>query len=182
MLRAMEIRIRRAEPEDHESVWRILADPDTFPGTLQLPHPSREMWRKRFAEHSESDYILVACVDGEIVGHAGLHPVAKSPRRSHAMSLGITVRRDFQGRGVGGALLKAILDLADNWLNVFRVELTVYTDNERALALYRRFGFEVEGTHRAYALRAGRYVDSHSMARLRPKPAPEPAASVPARD
>ena len=47
----------------------------------------------------------------------------------------------------------------------------VYADNERAIALYRKFGFEAEGTHRAYALRDGRYVDALAMARLRPKAA-----------
>ena len=41
---------------------------------------------------------------------------------------------------------------------------------ERAIALYRKFGFETEGTHRCYALRAGRYVDAYAMARLKPKP------------
>lgn len=48
----------------------------------------------------------------------------------------------------------------------------MFTDNERAINLYRKYGFEVEGTHRAYALRAGHYVDAHFMARLRLKPAP----------
>jgi putative acetyltransferase len=76
----------------------------------------------------------------------------------------------WQGKGVGSALLGAIVDLADNWLNVFRLELTVYVDNERAIALYRKFGFETEGTHKAYALRAGQYVDALFMARIRPKP------------
>jgi putative acetyltransferase len=78
----------------------------------------------------------------------------------------------WQGKGVGSALMSAMCELADGWLNVFRLELTVYTDNARAIALYRKFGFEIEGTHRAYALRAGRYVDSHSMARIRAKAPP----------
>jgi hypothetical protein len=56
--------------------------------------------------------------------------------------------------------------MADRWLGLRRLELTCYVDNTPALALYRRFGFEVEGTHRAYALRDGRYVDAYSMARL----------------
>ena len=169
MPRAPGVTVRRAEPSDHEGVWRTLLDEEAFSGTLQLPHPSKEMWRKRFSEHTDGDYILVACAGDEIVGHAGLHPAGKSPRRSHSMMLGMTVHKDWQGKGVGTALLQALVDLADGWLNVTRLELTVYTDNERAIALYRKFGFEVEGTHRAFALRAGRYVDTHTMARVKPK-------------
>jgi putative acetyltransferase len=75
----------------------------------------------------------------------------------------------LQGKGVGTALMQALVDLADGWLNVFRLELTVFVDNRRAIALYRKFGFEIEGTHKAYALRAGEYVDAHFMARIRPK-------------
>ena len=161
--------IRRAEPGDFEGVWRTFLDEEAYSGTLQLPHPSKEMWRKRFAEHTDTDIILLACAGDEVVGHAGLHSAGRSPRRSHAMQLGMTVRKDWQGKGVGTTLMRAIVDLADGWLNVFRLELTVFTDNAPAIALYRRFGFELEGTHRAYALRAGRYVDAHVMARLRPK-------------
>jgi putative acetyltransferase len=59
------------------------------------------------------------------------------------------VRDDWQGKGVGSALMRAALDLADNWLGLRRLELNVHADNERAIALYRKFGFEIEGTHRA---------------------------------
>ena len=62
--------------------------------------------------------------------------------------------------------MQAALDLADNWLRLRRVELRVYADNARAIALYGKFGFEVEGTHRAYSIRNGVYVDSLSMARI----------------
>jgi len=69
---------------------------------------------------------------------------------------------------VGSALIVAGLDLADRWLNYRRLELTVYTDNVAALGLYRKFGFVIEGTHRDFAFRDGRYVDAHAMARLNP--------------
>ncbi|HXN16615.1 MAG TPA: GNAT family N-acetyltransferase [Usitatibacter sp.] len=167
ILGAVDILIRRAEPAAFEAVWRHFQDESAYAGTLHTPYPSREAWRKRLAESAEGDYVLVACVGEEIVGHAGLHGVGKTPRRAHAMFIGMAVAPAWQGQGVGTALLGAIVDLADQWLNIFRLELTVFADNERALALYRQFGFEIEGTHRAYA--AGHYVDAYAMARLRPK-------------
>lgn len=77
------------------------------------------------------------------------------------------VRDDWAGKGVGSALMAAALDLADNWLNLHRIELTVFVDNEAALALYRKFGFVEEGRARDYAFRQGRYVDVFYMARVR---------------
>lgn len=165
------VTIRRAEPADFEQVWRIYAGPEAQGGTLQLPYPSKELWRKRLAEFPENDFMLVACAGDEIVGNAGLHQ-QRQLRRAHSMHVGLAVRDDFTGRGVATALMQALVDIADGWLNVVRLELTVYTDNEAAIALYRKFGFEIEGTHKAYALRGGRFVDAHCMARLRPKPAP----------
>ncbi|HEY8710230.1 MAG TPA: GNAT family N-acetyltransferase, partial [Burkholderiaceae bacterium] len=86
------------------------------------------------------------------------------------MGLGISVARAAQGQGVGSALMVALCDYADRWLGVLRIELTVYTDNEVALRLYRKFGFEIEGTFKGYALRDGVFVDALAMARLHPNP------------
>jgi len=165
----MDITVRRAEPGDFEAVWRIYTDESAYSGTLQLPMPSRELWRKRLAEPAEGHYVFVACAGEEIVGNAGLHPVAQSPRRAHALMLGIAVPSPWQGKGVGRALVGTMVDFADRWLPVTRLELTVFTDNERAIALYRRFGFEAEGTHREYALRNGRLADVLAMGRIRRK-------------
>ncbi|MFL5521705.1 MAG: GNAT family N-acetyltransferase [Gemmatimonadales bacterium] len=167
MSRPPGLTIRRAEPGDFAELARTFEDESTYSGTLQLPFPSRELWRKRLAEPKPNEFLLLALLDGEIAGNAGLMQPNNSPRRSHAMHLGIAVRSDYQGRGVGNALMEAMIDVADNWLNVTRIELTVFTDNERAIALYRRHGFEMEGTHKAYALRAGAYADVHAMARVR---------------
>jgi len=78
------------------------------------------------------------------------------------------VHDEWQGKGIGTALMRAGVDLADKWLNLTRLELKVYTDNEPAVRLYERFGFVHEGTLQQYAFRDGRYVDAYLMARLRP--------------
>lgn len=163
-----DLHIRRAEPDDWPALYEMFSSPNVFPGTLQLPYPSRETWRRRLAEPGEGDYYLVAEVGGEVVGMISVHTFPNRPRRRHAGAVGISVRDEWQGRGVGAALMRAGIDLADNWLNLTRLELEVYTDNEAAVRLYERFGFEREGTLRQYALRDGRLVDSYAMARLRP--------------
>lgn len=73
----------------------------------------------------------------------------------------------WQGKGVGKALMQAGIDLADKWLNLTRLELEVYSDNDAAIRLYEQFGFEREGVLRQHAFRDGRYVDSIMMGRLR---------------
>ncbi len=162
----MNLDIRHSEPSDAEALHRVFTAPRAVWGTLQLPYASVEMYRKRNAERPEGNYQLVALAEGDIVGAAGLHTVANM-RLRHAGSIGMAVRDDWQGKGVGSALMRELLSLADNWLNLKRVELEVYTDNPAAIALYTKFGFEYEGTKRAYAFREGQYVDAHMMARLR---------------
>jgi len=168
-----DITIRRARASDAEAFALLMADPAVYGGLLQLPYPSIESWRVRLAENDapgSTDLVLVAEADGAMAGNAGLHGAGSSLRRRHVMGLGIAVDRAWQGRGVGSALMAALLDAADRWLGCLRIELTVYTDNAGAIALYRKFGFEIEGTHRAYALRDGSYADVHAMARLHPTP------------
>jgi putative acetyltransferase len=159
--------IRRAEADDCAALYEMFASPKLYANTLQLPYPSREGWRRRLAEPDDGTYNLVAVVDNKVVGMFGLHTFPARPRRRHVAAIGLTVHDDWHGKGVGTALMRAGLDLADNWLNLTRLELEVYTDNDAAVRLYERFGFEREGLLRRHAYRDGRYVDSYSMARLR---------------
>ncbi|MBA3616860.1 MAG: GNAT family N-acetyltransferase [Rubrobacteraceae bacterium] len=164
----MNITVRHLEPEDYKALHRIFSGPRAMAGTLQMPFPSEESWRERLSEPPEGLYSLVACVDGDVVGSLGLHTSPTRWRMRHVGSIGMAVRDDWQGKGVGTALMEAALDLADNWLNLTRIELRVYVDNASGIALYEKFGFEVEGTHRRLAFRDGEYVDAYSMARLKP--------------
>lgn len=160
--------IRHAVPADYEAVARIFSGPRAVWGTLQTPYPSPELWRRRLSEPERGLTTLVACVAGEPVGMLGIHTHPDLPRVRHAGWLGMGVRDDWQGRGIGTALMTAAVDLADRWLGLSRLELDVYPDNEPAVKLYRKFGFEVEGTARKASLREGRLVDVLKMARLKP--------------
>ena len=159
--------IRRAEPEDYKSMHQIFTNPKVIRGTLQLPFPSAELWRKRFAEPPEGTFNLLVCVEDEIIGQLGLHTFPSHPRRRHVGQIGMAVRDDWHGKGAGTALMGAAVDLADKWLNLMRLELDVYTDNEPAIRLYQKFGFVIEGTLVNYAYRDGQFVNTYTMARLR---------------
>ncbi len=135
----------------------LLALPKVRWGTLRMPFERNELWRKRLENPPEGMTGIVAELDGRLVGSAD---VTRFPaRRNHVGGIGMSVHDDFRGRGIGSDLLAALVDISDNWLNLLRVELKVYVDNDPALRLYRKFGFEVEGTFRADAFRDGRYVE-----------------------
>jgi len=159
--------IRRCEPEDYEAVHHVYSSPQAMAGTLGIPFTSAREVREALERDTEgNDFPMVACVGEEVVGQLTLM-VYPGPRTRHSRHFGIAVRDDWRGKGVGTALMEVCLDLADNWLGLSRLDLRVYVDNAPAIALYEKFGFELEGTHRRFAYRDGEYVDAHIMARLR---------------
>jgi L-phenylalanine/L-methionine N-acetyltransferase len=167
------ITLRSVTPDDAAAFARMLGEPEVMFNTLQGPYPTEQRWKARLTEPiapGSNDLSLVAERAGQVIGSAGLFSPGPNVRRRHVSWLGISVVTAAQGQGVGTALMRALCDYADRWGQILRIELTVFTDNARAIALYERFGFEREGIHRAYALRDGVYADVLSMARLHPQP------------
>ncbi|MCB8820349.1 GNAT family N-acetyltransferase [Microvirga rosea] len=160
-----QIVIRAARSDDAEGINAMANLPGFRWGTLRMPHQPPEATRKWLESRAPGDLNLVAVLEGRIVASGGI--TSFPGRRAHAGMLGLGVHDDFQGRGIGTRMLREILAMADDWLGLKRVELTVYTDNGPAIALYERSGFEREGLHRNYAFRAGRFVDAYAMARLK---------------
>jgi len=160
------LEIRRAEPDDCSAIYDMFSSPKVYEGTLQTPYPSREHWRKRISE-MESCYSLVAVSGEHVIGMFTIDTFPHKPRRRHVGIIGISVSEAWHGKGVGKALMQAGIDLADKWLNLTRLELEVYADNEAAIRLYEQFGFEREGMLRQHAFRDGRFVDSIVMGWLR---------------
>ena len=159
------VKIREAAEEDAEDLAAIWSCRRVTRETPGLPYASPNRGKKLLEDMNAGDHVLVAEIDGRVVGTLGLR--RRTDRLAHVVHLGMAVHDDLQRRGIGAALLEAAIDLTDNWLNLKRVELHVYTDNARAVHLYEKFGFANEGTHAAFAFREGEYVDAYSMARVR---------------
>ena len=159
------VSVRAVRLSDAEEITDLINLPGYRAGTLRPPYQRVEEVRKNMENPSPGALNLVVTLDGRIVGNCGLNRLGG--RRQHVASIGMGVHDDFTGRGFGRILLGAMVEAADDWLDIKRLELTVYTDNDAAIRLYEKFGFEKEGLLRSFAYRAGQYVDAYTMARLR---------------
>lgn len=160
------IKVRHSELSDLEAIKAIYEQEHAFSNTLQLPFQSPLLWEQRLTTFSDNHINLVALIDNQVVGQLSLQ-VMDRPRRKHVATLGMGVSSQHTGQGVGDQLLTSAMDLTDNWLNIRRVELEVYKNNEAAICLYQKHGFVEEGVMRDYAFTRGEYVDALMMARLR---------------
>ena len=93
---------------------------------------------------SRAGIYLVAESDGAAVGHALLEPMPLQAM-SHVFSLTIVVHPGHVGRGIGKAMMTALMAWADASAVVEKVELRVREGNAAARALYQAFGFVEEG-------------------------------------
>ncbi|MDQ3327710.1 MAG: GNAT family N-acetyltransferase [Chloroflexota bacterium] len=159
--------IRPPVIEDACRLHVIRTLPGVMRGTMQIPSMTVEQVRRQM-ETSLMDpafHAFVAELHGEIVGMAGLH--VGSRRRSRVGDLGISVHDLYTGQGIGRALMQRLLDVADNYLGLKRLELEVITDNEPAIHLYESLGFVREGVKRSSMFRGGVFVDTIILGRVR---------------
>lgn len=163
--------LRPPRAEDAAALAELRRMPGVFENILGKPTNRDEQTQHFIAHFGGNDHHLLAVArhgDGgeTVIGMCSIR-VSDLPRRRHSATFGMMVHADHQNQGVGSALITAILDVADNWLKLVRVELEVFADNARAIHLYEKFGFEREGIKRAGAIRNGVYVDEIVMARIR---------------
>lgn len=159
------VTIRPVREQDAEAVWAIARQQGVIETILALPSDRLEQRIETLKGLTSDDHWFVAEVEGAVVGLAGLS-VGRG-RLRHSGHVFLFVARDFQRRSIGARLLEALLDVADNWLLLRRVELTVFAENARAKALYERHGFVVEGLRKLSVISEGTLHDEYLMARYR---------------
>lgn len=158
------ITVRALESSDMDAFAEIMSLPGVRRGTLSVGYRNAEQLRAWHERRLTDGVSVAAWLAGRMVGHAGLKFFR--PSRAHSAEIGIGVHDAYHGRGVGKALLQALIDCADSSLGLRRIELTVFADNAPAITLYRKFGFVEEGRSRGYAMREGVLADALHMARL----------------
>jgi putative acetyltransferase len=157
--------LRAPEPDDVPGITALMNQPGVRYFTLRTPYCTPE--EVSFLASSTDERRIVLALDGSVpVGVAMLTPGKN--RRAHTAELDLLAVHDaWAGRGIGRALVAAMLDIADNWLNLKRVGVTAFADNAAAIALYEKFGFVREGVRRADAFRHGGFADAVPMGRVR---------------
>jgi len=144
----------------HEPVFTVY-EPDEMIRSLETERASIATYREE-----PGRLMLVAEVGGELVGQLTFR-AGKYRRIAHAGEMGMSVRANWRGRGVGRALLTCLIEWASVHPRVEKINLRVFASNERAIALYRSMGFVEEG-RRAGEIRihSGLRVDDLTMARF----------------
>jgi RimJ/RimL family protein N-acetyltransferase len=131
------------------------------PGEFELAEAQEARVLRRYRQLDNQLYLL-GLVDGRVVGTL-IFTAGLRPRVRHTGELGLSVRKEYWGLGIGGAMLAALIDWARGNGIVTKINLRVRTDNHRAIRLYERAGFAIEGTLHREVFLNGRYFDQFWM-------------------
>ncbi|WP_332645328.1 GNAT family N-acetyltransferase [Lysinibacillus sp. 54212] len=161
--------IREAKIEDAAHMAKVMKDAEAS-GFMLFSPGERKMAPEQMGKLIEmlkskvKSAIFVAQHDDEVVGYLIVQGDQPS-RIAHRAYIVIGIVSSFRGKGIG----KALFQHAEEWAKgqgIHRLELTVIKHNEAAFNLYKKMGYEVEGTKRDSLLVDGSYVDEYYMAKL----------------
>lgn len=108
--------------------------------------------------------ILVSEINNQLVGYLSAHR-EKFTRMRHSAYIVTGIVKNYTGQGIGTKLFVEL----ENWCksnDIHRLELTVMCHNLAAVALYKKMGFEIEGTKKHSLCIERQYVDEYYMAKL----------------
>ena len=164
------VRIREAEDRDAAALFNLMPRLDAETNFLLYEAGERTTslveWQQRLADNKASgnSVTLIAEVDGKPVGTLGAAG-GRVRRNRHTAHIGVAILQEHVGRGIGTRLFEEL----ERWArahDVSRLELTVMVNNEAAINLYKKLGFETEGLRRRSLRVDGRWVDEFAMAKL----------------
>lgn len=155
--------IRQAEEKDVQGVIDVMdsvASEGEYAPAERISDRQREFITK--STRDRVGLLAVAEIYGRIVGECSLEPKRYWSSSQHVVDLGINIIGDFRGIGIG----KAMMDYMIGWAKekgYEKVTLSVFSTNQRAINLYKKFGFKIEGMKKKEYKINGEYVDEVLM-------------------
>lgn len=170
-LNGHELILRNATDDDAEMLLKYLKETAVEtrflvkePEEIDMTTEEEKAFIKRQNE-SEGNIMLLGFLDGEFVGNCALNGMGLF-RFRHRVTLGIALYQKFTGLGIGKVMMQTLIRLAKE-MGYEQLELNVIANNERAIALYKKMGFEICGTTKnASKYKDDTYADEHLMVRM----------------
>ena len=161
-----DVSLRDAEPADAAAVAVVYNQGiEDRLATLETETRSAEERRRWLAARGPRHPVLVAEVDGKVVGWGSLNAFNPRPAYDHVADFSVYVEREWRGRGVGHRLLEALIARGRE-LGYHKLVLAAFPFNAAGVALYRRLGFTEVGVYREQGRLDGRWVDVVVMERI----------------
>lgn len=161
------LHIRSIQPDDTAGLHTIMSHPKVAETSLHLYTTKYSDTQETVQKSQLGIHQLIGTLDGKVVAY-GLMRQFMRARLTHTGEPGVYVHPDFWGQGIGTELFGRLIDLADNWLNLWRLNLETFSHNKATHRMADKFGFELEGVRRKSAFGNGRFLDTNFYARLRP--------------
>lgn len=161
-----DVSVRPATPDDAAAICTIYNQGiedrvATLETDLRTPD-ERRLW---LAARGPRHPVIVATVEGRVVGWGSLNPFSPRMAYQHVADFSVYVERGWRGRGVGRRMLERLIELARG-LDYHKMVLSTFPTNQLGVALYERLGFQRVGIYREMGLLDGRWVDTLIMERL----------------
>lgn len=158
--------LRPATLDDAEPIRQIYnLEVTTSTATFDLVPRTLEDQQAWLAARSGAHAVLVAVADGEVIGFGSLSPWRDRPAYSTTVEDSVYVHRDHHGRGVGKAVLGALIETGTRH-GFHACMARIVGGHEASIALHASCGFEVVGTEREVGRKFGRWLDVVLMERL----------------
>jgi len=161
------LHIRSIQPDDIPGLHAIMSHPQVAKTGLYLYTTEYSDTQEQFQKSKAGVHRLVGILNGQVVAHGLLRQIQR-PRLTHTGEPGVYVHPDFWGQGIATQMMEKLIDLADNWLNLWRLNLETFSHNEASSRLAENFGFELEGVKKKVAFGNGRFLDTNYYTRLTP--------------
>ncbi|WP_342746169.1 GNAT family protein [Paenibacillus donghaensis] len=177
MLEQAKVVIRELTVEDAPKLTALREQLDRETSFMLMEPGERQVTLKQVEDMldsydgSDNSLMIGAEAEGRLTGYLSVQG-GKARRNRHSAHIVVGILQEAQGIGIGSAFFERM----DTWAvaqGIVRLELTVMAHNERALRLYQKSGFEIEGTKRKSLRVDGRWVDEYYMGKLLPEQEPE---------